>query len=166
MLASIACLFLFSLRSSWILVWYLFIKTWYYIMKLWILFKPSLLAAFFSDITAAGDEAGTALNCQMGQKTGFLITPGWGWLLLAERSRRASLLLSTWPPLTPQSEGGASLLTDGDKIPSSLHGLPWHCPEAGLGSLITAWQGRMSRFSLGLCCWERGCGLSSPMVFS
>ena len=37
----------FSLRSSWILVWYLFIKTWYYIMKLWILFKPSLLAAFF-----------------------------------------------------------------------------------------------------------------------
>ena len=34
-------------------------------MKLWILFKPSLLAAFFSDITSAGDEAGTTLYCQM-----------------------------------------------------------------------------------------------------
>ena len=169
MLASIACLFLFSLRSSRILVWYLFIKTWYHIMKLWILFKPSLLAAFFSDITSAGDEAGTTLYCQMWtenkvsrgmgwrgrwagrlgwgthvnpwlihvnvwqkplqyckvislqwtkingkikeerkkvKKTGFLITPGWGWFLLAGRSRSGSLLLSTWPPRHPRVREG------------------------------------------------------------
>lgn len=62
-------------------------------MKLWILFKLSLSAAFFSDITSAGDEAGTALYCQMGTEDRVsyysrvrVVPPGWEekeWLIIA-----------------------------------------------------------------------------------
>lgn len=101
MLASIACLFLFSLRSSWILVWYLFIKTWYYIMKLWILFKLSLSAAFFF---------------------WHHFSRGWGGysLVLPDGDRRQGFLLLL-------GEGGSSWLGGvGVAHYCSPHGLHWH----------------------------------------
>lgn len=135
MLASIDCLFSFSLRSSWFLVWWVIFDKNLDISALWhwILFKSSVLAGFL-DINPAGEEETSLHYCYIKE-----------------------VCFSTWPPLTPKV--GRFLISSGWGrgscfCHSSVVGLPLmipNSPQERRGEVPHyCWVGCNSR--LPICC--------------